>query len=165
MKDRFVRSVTGAAFLLAQLGAHAARRFAERIAPLNIGPPHAGILRLIDSIPACSQKGLAKRLGIQPSRMVILIDELSDKGLVVRQRSAHDRRNYELALTRKGQQSLAKMLALAAQHEIDLLSALTPEERSTLAGLCQKVCDQQGLTRLVHPGYRNLVRKRPGGDR
>jgi hypothetical protein len=34
-----------AAFLLAQVGAHAAKQFAEHLSPLNLSPPHAGILR------------------------------------------------------------------------------------------------------------------------
>jgi DNA-binding MarR family transcriptional regulator len=147
---------TGAAFLLTQLGTHAARRFGERIAPLGITPPHAGILRMIATIPECSQQQLAERLGILPSRMVILIDELAEKGLVERRRSVSDRRNYELHLTRTGKQALEKMFRLASEHEADLLTALTADERATLARLCQKVADQQELTPGVHPGYRNL---------
>ncbi|HSI64453.1 MAG TPA: MarR family transcriptional regulator [Candidatus Saccharimonadia bacterium] len=147
---------TGAAFLLTQLGTHAARRFGERIAPLGITPPHAGILRMIATIPECSQQQLAERLGILPSRMVLLIDELAEKGLVERRRSVSDRRNYELHLTKTGKQTLDKMQRLAGEHEADLLAALTADERATLTKLCQKVADQQGLTPGVHPGYRNL---------
>jgi DNA-binding MarR family transcriptional regulator len=147
---------TGAAFLLTQLGTHAARRFGERIAPLGITPPHAGILRMIATIPECSQQQLAERLGILPSRMVILIDELAEKGLVERRRSVSDRRNYELQLTQTGRETLEKMFQLAGEHEADLLAALTADERTSLARLCQKVADQQGLTPGVHPGYRNL---------
>jgi hypothetical protein len=33
------------AFFLAQVGAHAAKQFAERLSALNLSPPHAGILR------------------------------------------------------------------------------------------------------------------------
>ena len=82
---------TGAAFLLAQLGAHAADLFGERIAVLGITPPHAGILRMIAAMPSCNQQSLAKRLGVLPSRMVMLIDELAEKGVVERRRS-HGRR-------------------------------------------------------------------------
>ena len=35
------------AFLLAQVGAHAAMRFGERISGLNLTPPDAGILRML----------------------------------------------------------------------------------------------------------------------
>jgi DNA-binding MarR family transcriptional regulator len=147
---------TGAAFLLTQLGTHAARLFGERVAVLGITPPHAGILRMIASMPECSQQQLAERLGILPSRMVLLIDELDEKGLVKRQRSATDRRNYELQLTAKGRKTLEKMLLLAGEHEATLLAGLTADEHATLAKLCQKVAKHQGLTPGVHPGYRNL---------
>src|SRR5215472_10643506 len=93
---------TGAAFLLAQLGAHAADRFGERIQALGISRPQAGILRMINATPDCNQQGLAKRLGVLPSRMVILIDEMAEKGQVERRRSQKDRRQSELALTKTG---------------------------------------------------------------
>ena len=147
---------TGAAFLLAQLGAHGARRFGERIKVISLTPPHAGILRIIASMPECSQKGLAVRLGILPSRMVILIDELDAKGLVKRHRSTKDRRNYALALTKPGEKVLQQLSRLAAEHEADLCTALNAEEKSTLAKLCRKIAAQQGLTPGVHPGYRDL---------
>jgi DNA-binding MarR family transcriptional regulator len=147
---------TGAAFLLAQLGAHAARRFGERIKVINLTPPHAGILRMIASMPDCSQKGLAERLGVLPSRMVVLIDELDAKGLVKRHRSTKDRRNYELALTKNGEKVLQQLSRLAGEHEADLCAALDAEEKSMLAKLCRKIAAHQGLTPGVHPGYRDL---------
>jgi hypothetical protein len=36
----------GAAFLLAQVGAHAASKFAERLVELKLVPAHAGIFRI-----------------------------------------------------------------------------------------------------------------------
>ena len=147
---------TGAAFLLVQLGAHAADRFGERIEGLGISPPHAGILRMIATTPDCNQQELAQRLGVLPSRMVILIDELAKKGLVERRRKQRDRRHSELALTKAGGELLQKLSKLAAEHEADLCAALTSKERDTLANLCRKIVAQQGLTPDVHPGYRKL---------
>ncbi|MFZ3374982.1 MAG: MarR family transcriptional regulator [Chthoniobacterales bacterium] len=155
MSSRKQRPI-GAAFLLAQLGAHAADRFAERIDGLGITPPHAGILRLVVATPSCNQQALAKRLGVLPSRMVILIDELTEKGLVERKRSTKDRRHSELALTKRGRRMLEKLSKLAAEHEADLCAGLTVEERKTLAVLGRKIVHQQGLTPDVHPGYRKL---------
>ena len=147
---------SGAAFLLAQIGAQGAFRFRERIAVLGISPPHAGILRLIAGTPACNQQSLAKTLGVLPSRMVILIDELTDKGMVERQRSQTDRRHSVLVLTKKGNVLLERLSKIAAEHEADLCAALTAEERNTLVTLCRKIVAQQGLTPDVHPGYRKL---------
>jgi DNA-binding MarR family transcriptional regulator len=147
---------TWAAFLLAQLGAHATDRFGERIKRLGVAPPHAGILRMIATTPSCNQRALAKRLGVLPSRMVILIDELAEKKLVERKRNAKDRRHSELVLTRRGGSMLEKLSRLAAEHEADLCAGLTVAERDTLAALGRKIVQQQGLTPDVHPGYRKL---------
>jgi DNA-binding MarR family transcriptional regulator len=77
---------------------------------------------LAASAPKRSQWQLAQQLGILPSRMVILIDELSDKGLVKRHRSIGDRRNYELTLTKRGGDTFKHLSRLAAEHEADLLA-------------------------------------------
>src|SRR5258708_32563021 len=83
---------TGAAFLLAQLGSHAAQRFSERVGKIDLIPPHAGILRMIVSMQECSQQALAERLDILHSRIVTLFDELESKGLIKRKRSKTVRR-------------------------------------------------------------------------
>ena len=152
----FTSRSTGAAFLLAQLGAHAADRFGQRTKKLGVAPRHAGILRMIATTPSCNQQRLAKRLGVLPSRMVILIDELADKRLVERRRSKKDRRHSELVLTKKGQRMLEKLSRLAAEHEADLCASLTAKECELLAALGRKIVHQQGLTPDVHPGYRKL---------
>ena len=67
----------GVAFLLAQIGAHAAERFGERIAQLDLTPPQTGLLRAVAAEPGRSQQAVAEQLRIQPSRFVALVDELS----------------------------------------------------------------------------------------
>ncbi len=88
--------------------------------------------------------------------MVILIDELAEKGLVERKRNAKDRRHSELVLTKRGRAMLEKLSQLAAEHEADLCAALSTKEREQLAALGRKIVHQQGLTPDVHPGYRKL---------
>jgi DNA-binding MarR family transcriptional regulator len=155
MKPRSQRP-TGAAFLLAQLGSHAADRFGARIKGLGVAPRHAGILRIIARTPSCNQRAVAKRLGVLPSRMVILLDELTEKGLVERKRSTTDRRHSEMVLTKRGQRMLEKLSRLAADHEADLCAALTAKEREQLAAMGRKIVHQQGLIPDVNPGYRKL---------
>ena len=142
--------------MLAQIGSHGADRFAERIAFLGISLPHAGIMRIIAATPSCNQQALARILGVLPSRMVILIDELAAKGLVERKRSTKDRRHSQLVLTAAGERMLEKLFKLAVEHESDLCAGLTAEERETLAKLCEKIVIRQGLTPGVHPGYKKL---------
>jgi DNA-binding MarR family transcriptional regulator len=154
------RRPVGLAFLLAQLGAHAARRFGERLAVIGLTPPDAGVIRKIGSNPGISQKELAEHLGIMPSRMVALVDNLHTTGVVERRRNREDRRNYALELTWRGRQVLGDISHIALEHEEDLCAALGEDERLQLRDLCRRIADQQGLKPGVHPGYRYLGRKR-----
>ena len=89
------------AFLLAQLGAHAATLFAEKLKPIKLTPPQAGILRLINCESGISQQRLAKLLGMYASRMVAVLDEMERLKLVERKASPNDRRFYALHLTER----------------------------------------------------------------
>ena len=66
----------------AQVGSHAARKFAERLAPSRLSPPHAGILGVLRKSGGLSQQGLAEALHMHPSGLVAIIDELEERGLV-----------------------------------------------------------------------------------
>src|SRR5262249_58279317 len=74
----------GVAFLLAQLGHHAATQFAEKMATIELSPPHAGILRAIAAESGRSQQALSAQLGMLPSRVVVYVDELEERGYVER---------------------------------------------------------------------------------
>jgi DNA-binding MarR family transcriptional regulator len=126
------------------------------VAELDLDPAQTGVLHLIARAPGQSQQALADRLGVAPSRVVALVDGLEGRGLLARQRSAADRRNYELHLTSDGERLLMRLREVAKAHEADVTAALSAEERSQLVGLLQKVADQQGLTPGVHPGYRRM---------
>ena len=148
-----------AAFLLAQVGAHAAMKFAERLKKLKLAPQHAGILRILAMTPAITQQSLAKTLGIVPSRLVALIDEMESAGLVERRANRDDRRRYELHLTEKGRAMLENIGRVAREHSQELLSALSAEEQRQMANMLQRIADEQGLTQGVHPGYRTVGRR------
>ena len=96
------RRPDGVGFLLAQVGGHAARRFAERVSTLDLTPPQAGLLRAIARQPGRTQQHYAAHLGVPPSRFVTLVDSLERRGVVERRRSPDDRRAYGLHLTTEG---------------------------------------------------------------
>jgi hypothetical protein len=57
---------------------------------------------------------------------------------------------------------LEKLSQIAAEHEVELLAALTKREREQLATLGRKIVHQQGLTPDVHPGFRKLGKSSSG---
>lgn len=144
------------AFLLAQIGAHAASRFAERLTILELSPPDAGILRLLRMSAGISQQALSARLQIHPSRLVAILDNLEKRSLIERKPNPDDRRLYSLHLTKNGIEILERIGKVAREHQDALLAVLDSDERSSLTALLQKIADEQGLTPGVHPGYRGL---------
>jgi DNA-binding MarR family transcriptional regulator len=142
------------AFLIAQLGAHAASQFAERLKVLDLTPSDAGILRLLRVSAGVSQQELGARLGIHPSRLVAILDNLEKLGFVERKANLDDRRLYSLHLTAGGEEALDRIGKVAREHQEALFTALNIEERETLGTLLLRIADQQGLARGVHPGYR-----------
>jgi DNA-binding MarR family transcriptional regulator len=151
------------AFLLSQVGAHAAFRFADRLAPLGLSPHHAGILGRVGASPGLSQQQLSDLLGIHPSRLVAIVDELESMGFVERRENADDRRSHALHLTDRGKATLAEIGKIGREHGTELCAALTREEREELVRLLGLIAEQQGLTPGVHPGYRRLGVARDDG--
>jgi DNA-binding MarR family transcriptional regulator len=140
------------AFLLSQLGAVASSRFADRTREIGLTPGDAGVIRLLGRAPGLSQRSVAEKLGIVPSRVVPLIDSLQGRGLVDRTRSSTDRRNYELHLTDAGQQVLHELRGIAEQHEAELLAPLTGDQAVQLGVLLAQLADAHGLDRDLHRG-------------
>lgn len=154
-----VSPVLGIAFLVSQVGAHAALAFGERLKALRLTPPHAGILRLLGSSPGPTQRELCAVLGILPSRLVALLDELQDRRLVERRAAQGDRRSYNLHLTSAGRTALSAIARETAQLERDFFSGLSATDRRTLFTLLSRIAQRQGFTPGVHPAYRRLGHK------
>jgi DNA-binding MarR family transcriptional regulator len=154
------RGSSAPAFLLAQVGAHAASRFAERLRPIGLSPAQAGILRILEAAPAITQQALAGAVGSPPSRLVALVDELESKGLVERQENATDRRRYALCLTAKGKSVLHTIGGLVREYQNTLLAALSEDERQQLTALLMRIAEHQGLRKGIHPGYSVMGRVR-----
>lgn len=152
MDDQRVRS-PGAAFLIAQLGGHSARRWIERLAKAGLEPREVMLFRHVALNQGRSQREVAEAIGLPQSRIVALVDGLESKGWVSRRPSAGDRRTNALHLTRKGQGALTRIMAESAEHEADLTRALDPARRLELIDLLSTLAMDQGLIPGVHPGF------------
>jgi DNA-binding MarR family transcriptional regulator len=146
------RAPSTLAFLLSQVGIHASKRFAERIATIDLSPPLFRVLNLIDAAEGKSQQAIGAAAEIPASRMVALVDELEQRGMVERRPDPADRRVRALHLTRKGRQTLERGRKIAKEHEEDLTRGMSAVDRKRLLDLLQKMVDQQAIGRGVHPG-------------
>ncbi len=117
------------AYLLVQLGFHLARQFGERLTPLGLEPRHAGMLTRLAAHEGLSQQALGELIGLNPTRMVFLVDELEQRGLVERRRNTADRRSYALYLTAQGRDTLRQIHAAGNRHQDQIGASLTKAER------------------------------------
>lgn len=144
------------AFLLAQVGAIAAEQFAERAATIGLSRAQTGLLRAIVSNEPMTQQALAAYLDLAASRLVVLVDELTEAGTLERRPVADDRRAYAVHLTAAGKELFGKLAQIGREHEQAFCAALTESERTHLGELLQKLADAHGLRTGVHPGYRTM---------
>ena len=133
------------AFLLVQLGTYVAGLFGERLKPLGLEQRHAGMLFRLAQNNGRSQQAIAELIGVNPTRMVFLTDELEKLGLVERRRNPADRRSHALYLTKAGTAMLARVREVTRAHEAAITADLTGAERDQLTALLQRLADDQGL--------------------
>jgi DNA-binding MarR family transcriptional regulator len=146
------RAPSSLAFLLSQVGIHASRRFAERMEEIGLQPPLFRVLNLIDAAEGRSQQAIGQAIEVPASRMVALVDELEQRGLVERRPDPDDRRVRALFLTRKGRQVLARGREIAGAHERDLTRGMGAADRKRLIELLQQIVDRQTIGAGIHPG-------------
>ena len=147
-----LRQRSGVAFLLVQLGTHVAGLFGERLKPLGLEPRQAGMLVRLAQNNGRSQQAIAELMGLTPTRMVFLTDELEELGLVERRRNPADRRSHALYLTEAGTAMLARVRDVTRAHEAATTVGLSDAERDQLTALLQRVAAGQGLAEHSLPG-------------
>ncbi len=142
---------SGIAFLLAQLGAHVSTRFSERLAELDLTPAHVGVLRVVGQNPGLNQAALAERMDTLPSKIVGLVDDLEQRGLLERSRSVSDRRNHELRVAPGATDRIGEVLSAVGAHDAEMTEGLSPQERRQLADLLGRLAAYRGLNPEAHP--------------
>lgn len=98
-------------------------------------------LSLIVRFPGITQSELARRMGIERSGLVAIIDELERGGHARRRAVPSDRRVQALAPTKAGQEAYQQARAAVRAHEAALLAEFSPAEIETLATLLKKIRD------------------------
>jgi DNA-binding MarR family transcriptional regulator len=139
-------------FLLSQVGTYAGRRFAQRIGEVDLHPPLFRVLNVVDAAEGQSQQAIGEAIGAPASRMVAIVDELEQRGLVERRPHPSDRRIRALYLTPEGRKLLARGRRIATAHEEELTRGMSEADRKRLTALLQRVVEEQGMGRGVHPG-------------
>jgi DNA-binding MarR family transcriptional regulator len=113
-------------------------RIAAALESIGLTPALFGVLNVLGAREGAIQQEIGSAMGIDPSTMVSLIDELESAGLATRRPHPTDRRAREVAITPKGRRTLRRGRRLAMQVEDDVLGGLTAAERRQLLTLLRR---------------------------
>ena len=128
-------------YLMNFIAEHASERFERELAAEGIRARHAALLVVIDAEGPMSQRALGRRLRIDKSPMVGLIDDLEQLGLAERRRGRNDRRVQDIHLTVKGRLVRQRVTRLADEGNERTLVALDDDERVLLHDLLLRIAE------------------------
>jgi DNA-binding MarR family transcriptional regulator len=111
---------------------------AAALESIGLTPPLFAVLNYLQANDGAIQQQVGSAMGIDPSTMVSLVDQLERAGLARRRPLQQDRRAREVLITSKGQRTLNRARELAEEVEGDVLKGLSSAERRQLVTLLRK---------------------------
>jgi len=131
--------------LIDYLARVARRAYDTTCQPGCLRPRHVIALTLLQDSGPLGQHALGEALALDPSNVVGLLNELEERGLIIRQRDPADRRRHIVSLSGTGASELAASGIQVADIENDVLAALSPAERTTLRDLLARAAGGAAL--------------------
>ncbi|QGK70148.1 winged helix DNA-binding protein [Allosaccharopolyspora coralli] len=127
-------------FLLSRASGVLARSASEALAPLGLRVRSYSLLDLAgEDEHGVTQRRLAATMGLDPSQIVSLVDDLERRGLVMRAADPTDRRNKLIVTTEAGQRVRQDARARIAEAEGEPLQELAPPDLDRLRGLLRQI--------------------------
>jgi DNA-binding MarR family transcriptional regulator len=114
---------------------------AAALGPLGINGREAAVLRATDDASPLSQGEIARKMDVDRTTMVALIDDLQEKGLVRRRQDPDDRRRNVVELTDAGRDAVRRAAVMAAQAERAFLSPLTDTDAARFKQLLRALLE------------------------
>jgi DNA-binding MarR family transcriptional regulator len=133
-----------AGMLTVKIGRAAERWYTEALKPSGLTPRHLGVLFEVQARPT-SQQALIDSIGVDPSKLVGLLNDLESEGLIVRRRDPEDRRRHIVEVSKLGRTRLEAAKKAAAAVEDQLFAGISAEQRVELLGLLAQVADSTGI--------------------
>lgn len=113
--------------------------FQRALTEERLAPRVFAALSLVVQYPRETQSELARRLGIERSGLVALVDDLERRGLLQRTTVTGDKRLQALVATTEGVRVHALALGKAQAHERALLSDFTEADKRQLVEMLGRI--------------------------
>lgn len=149
-------------FLLSQVGAVMAQRFAELLAGGGVAPREFAVMEVVGREGPQTQQRLADALGMHRNNMTALVDGLIQRGLVSRRAHPTDGRAVLIHLTDLGTDALARAGQGAPMLDADIELLLGEKSAQALNTILRELAARLSLPPGVHP---HLAATYPGSRR
>ena len=120
-------------------------RVAAAFETVGLTPALFAVLNYLAAHDGATQRAIGSAMGIDPSTMVAILDELQGSGLAGRRPHPSDRRAHAVTITAKGRRTLARARAAASRAEDEVLSGLSGDERAELLRLMRRALEAAPL--------------------
>ena len=131
------------AMLFLKIGKASERRFEKALKPLGLTPRHLGVLFEV-RLARPARRALIDTIGVDPSKLVGLLNDLEAEGLIVRKRDPEDRRRHMVEDSAQGQRPARETEQVGHDGRGGALAGLGADRWKLLALLAQ-VADSSGI--------------------
>ncbi|MEV7506646.1 MarR family transcriptional regulator [Streptomyces sp. NPDC091201] len=127
--------------LVSQLSTRSDRLVGEGLARADARKWHYAVLASLEDLGPASQAELSRRTGIYRSDMVGVLNELAERGLVVRAPDPADQRRNTITISASGSRRLRRLDKVLDELHEELLAPLSPAEREQFVRLLTRLVD------------------------
>ena len=121
-------------FLLARVGIGFKTQALAKLEEWGFDPYDYSVLAILAEGAREAQATLADTLGLDPSRVVAVLDSLERRELVERQRDPHDRRRHVVSITPSGKRQLSRLRTTMKEFSDDYRAHIV--DRKCPTGTC-----------------------------
>ena len=114
-------------------------RVDQGLKQLGLTEKQLAVLEALLHLGPLQQNELGRKLLVSRANVTLIVDELSRRGLVRRERRTDDRRCIRVHLTPQGRRLIERLFPGHVANVVDAFAALTAQEQRQLAALCRKL--------------------------
>jgi DNA-binding MarR family transcriptional regulator len=130
--------------LMIKLGRITMHRFTQALEPYGVRPRHVAALIELRDRGELTQQSLCGQLHLDPTNLVMVLNELEERGYATRRRDPDDRRRHLVQVSKKGIAVIDKVSEVMDGVEEELLEGLDASERRELEGLLASIWEVSG---------------------
>ena len=139
MSDSVRSSSTGPMVLIPRLAKQILRRSGDELLRMQLRDLIAlTYIRDHDGVP---QQDLADIMSMDPNNVVLVLNDMEERGHITRRRDPSDRRRHHVQITPAGLVAAERAEKAQQAIEDDILQSLNPVERATLRALVAQALD------------------------